>query len=157
MTWYDIRWNGSDYVLNVNGGQEKELTLLGIHGYATEAEAKAHVQSMNALQAAAGGANILAGVVALPGVVQPGNIAAGAGNVASTATSAAGIVGGVIKWLSQGSIWERAAEFGVGALLLYIGLKASVTPGGAQVAQQTAGQTAKRALKGTAKAVGYHV
>lgn len=130
MTWFDISWKGSDYILNVTGAQEKTLTLLGIHGYATEAEAKANVQSMNALQAAAGGANILAGVVALPGIDQPGAIAQGAGTTAAAAKSTlTGIntVGAFLAKLGQASLWLRIAEVALGLVLVAVGV-AKVVP-----------------------------
>lgn len=91
MTWYDIRWNGQNYLENLSGADEKILTGLGIHGYATQAEAQAHPQTMNALQAALGGANVLAGVT-VGTVDQPGQIAQGAGQAASTATSTLGFL-----------------------------------------------------------------
>src|SRR6185312_13019514 len=95
MTWYAIRFQGQLYVENLTGGDEKILTALGIHGYATQAEAQGHVQSMNALQAAAGGANVLSGTVAAPGILQPGEAAQGAGAVASGATDYLGFLQGL--------------------------------------------------------------
>ena len=62
MTWYDIKWNGQEYVEDLTGAAQKTLTVLGIHGYATEAEARAHPQTMNTLQAVTGGAQALSGV-----------------------------------------------------------------------------------------------
>ena len=59
MTWYVIKWDGQTYTENLSGADEKVLTGLGIHGYATEALAQAHPQTMNDIQAAAGGANVL--------------------------------------------------------------------------------------------------
>jgi hypothetical protein len=40
MTWFAFQGSGSVY--NLNGLTEKELVFTGAHGYATEAEAKAH-------------------------------------------------------------------------------------------------------------------
>lgn len=123
LTWYDIRWQGSNYVFQVGGAQEKTLTLLGIHGYATEAQAKAHVQTMNALQAAAGGANILAGTTAGPAIVQPGNIAQGAG----AAAAAGETVGGFLARLESAALWLRVAEVALGLVLVAVGV-AKIVP-----------------------------
>lgn len=104
------------YIEDLTGGDEKILTALGIHGYATEAEAKAHVQSMNVLQGAAGGANVLAGTVAAPGIVQPGNVAQGAGTAASAGSSVAGILQG----LTARELWVRVAEGVLGLALVLV-------------------------------------
>jgi hypothetical protein len=116
MTWYDILWGGQRYVENLSGSDEKILTGLGIHGYATEAEAEAHPQTMNTLQAAAGGANVLAGTVALPGVDQPGSVAQGAGTVAVGATSVLGFLQGLFTRANA----IRLAEGILGVLLIAV-------------------------------------
>ena len=124
MTYYDIRWNGSDYKFSVGGAQEKTLSILGIHGYATAAEAARHVQTMNALQAAAGGANILAGVVAGPGILQPGNIAQGAGAAGAAAAavpSGLNAIGAFFTRLGQASLWLRIGEVVLGIVLVAVG------------------------------------
>jgi hypothetical protein len=116
MTWYDIYWDGQRYVENLSGADEKILTGLGIHGYATEAEAEANPQVMNDLQAAAGGANVLAGYVALPDVEQPGNIAQGAGSTAAAAQTTLGF----IKSLFTRANAIRLAEGILGGLLILV-------------------------------------
>ena len=116
MTWYDIVWDGSTYIEDLSGADEKILTGLGIHGYATEAEARAHPQTMNTLQAAAGGANVLAGYTALPAVDQPGNITQGAGQVASKATT----VLGFLQSLFTRANAIRLAEGILGGLLVLV-------------------------------------
>jgi hypothetical protein len=116
VTWYDIVWDGSTYVENLSGADEKILTGLGIHGYATEAEAKANPQTMNDIQAAAGGANVLAGAVALPGVIQPGAIAGGAGTVAAGATSVLGFLQGLFTRANA----IRLAEGVLGIVLVVV-------------------------------------
>jgi len=116
MTWYAIRFQGQLYIENLTGGDEKILTALGIHGYATEAEAQGHVQSMNALQAAAGGANVLAGTVAAPGILQPGEVAQGAGTAAAAAPSVLGFLQG----LTARELWVRVAEGVLGLALVLV-------------------------------------
>jgi hypothetical protein len=85
----------------------------------------------------------------------------GGADISKTTINAAGnattgipnaLAGGGIGSLFQSAIWERVAEAGVGLLLLYIGLKAVVTPQGAgSIAQQSVRQTVKhttRLIKG---------
>jgi hypothetical protein len=116
MTWYDIKFQGQTYIENLSGADEKILSGLGIHGYATEAQAKAHPQTMNVLQGAAGGANVLAGVTAAPGVLQPGEVAAGAGTAAAVAPD----VGSILKGLTARELWVRVAEGVLGLALLLV-------------------------------------
>jgi hypothetical protein len=116
MTWYDIKFQGQTYVENITGTGEKILSGLGIHGYATEAEARAHPQTMNVLQGAAGGANVLAGVTAAPGVLQPGEVAAGAGTAANAAPS----VTDFLKGLTSRQLWVRLAEGVLGVALILV-------------------------------------
>lgn len=123
MTWYDIRWNGQTYIENLTGNDEKELTLLGIHGYATQAEAEAHPQTMNEVQALAGGANILAGTVVGP-ADQPGDILGGAGTTANAASSVTSDAASVVKFLGDlesRSLWLRILKGVAGIALVIIG------------------------------------
>lgn len=121
MTWYVIRWDGQTYTENLAGAAEKTLTALGIHGYATEAEAQAHPQTMNDLQAALGGAQALAGTSgSATNIATPGGVAAGAGAAASDTTSVASF----LSRLTNPHLWLRVAEFLVGAAFLIIGLNA---------------------------------
>src|SRR5207253_338479 len=60
MTWFAIKYSGQEYVENLTGGDEKTLVGLGFHGYATEAQARAHPDGANYFQML-GAANILAG------------------------------------------------------------------------------------------------
>jgi hypothetical protein len=100
MTWFVVNWSGQTYTENLTGAAEKTLTLLGIHGYATEAEAQAHPQTMNVLQAAAGGAQALAGVSgSATDIPTPGGVVAGAATGAAAATTTLG-------WLK--SLFTRA-------------------------------------------------
>jgi hypothetical protein len=116
MTWYVIRFQGQTYTENITGSGEKILTGLGIHGYATEAQAQAHPQTMNVLQGAAGGANVLAGVTAAPGVLQPGEVAAGAGTAAQAAPS----ITSFLQGLTSRQLWIRLAEGVLGVALILV-------------------------------------
>lgn len=150
MTWYDIRFQGQTYIENLTGASEKTLTVLGIHGYATRAEAVKHPQTMNALQAAAGGAQILAGTSGtVTNVPTPGGAVVGAGATgAAAADSLSGInaIGDFFQRLTQSATWVRVAEVVVGGLVLYVGLKGltSGTP---------VGNAVKSAKSGAGKAI----
>lgn len=129
MTWFVIKWDGQTYTEDLTGAAEKTLVLLGIHGYATEAEAEAHPQTMNDLQAAAGGAQALAGVSgSATNIATPGGVAAGAGTTAAAATTTLG-------WLQ--SVFTRAnavrlAEgvLGLALVLVAVGKLGSGTAAG---------------------------
>jgi aconitase B len=55
-----------------------------------------------------------------------------------------GSIDDVINFLKQGSIWERAGEVLVGVIILYVAMKALVTP-------QSAGNVAKQGVRKTLK------
>jgi hypothetical protein len=123
MTWYVIKWDGQTYTENISGADEKVLTGLGIHGYATEAEAQANPQTMNDAQAALGGAQALAGVSgSATNIPTPGGTAAGAGQAASTASSIDSAVTGFLGDLTQRALWLRVAKIVVGVALIIAGV-----------------------------------
>lgn len=123
MTWYDIRWNGQTYVEDLTGASEKTLTAVGIHGYATEAEAKAHPQTMNDVQAALGGANALAGVSgSATNIATPGGVATGAGAAASTSLTGIDAIGAFFNTLGKAGTWIRVVKVVVGSVLLISGI-----------------------------------
>lgn len=112
MTWYVVNFNGVKYgPENLTGSAEKVLTGLGIHGFATEAQAVAHPQTMNYVQAALGGEQALTGINVTPGVVTPGSIATGAGDVAS-----------VVSGPDWQTIFLRVGEGLLGLLLIAVGV-----------------------------------
>jgi hypothetical protein len=55
--------------------------------------------------------------------------------------------------LTNSHTWERVAEFVVGVILMYVGIKALATPGGASVAQQNLKKTAKNVVFGPPKKI----
>lgn len=119
MTWYDINWDGQTYLLDLSGAQEKTLTALGIHGFATQAQAQANPQTMNDVQAALGGAQALAGTSgSATNIPTPGGVATGAGAAAATAFS----WGEFVSRLENPHLWLRVAEAVVGIAFLVIGL-----------------------------------
>jgi hypothetical protein len=130
MTWFDIQYQGVTYVENLTGSDEKVLVGLGFHGYATQLEARAHPNHANYFQMLIA-ANILAGHptggVNTPGAPAIANIASGAGTVA-TAENPLVAVGDFFHRLTEAQTWVRVAEFAVGAMLIYVGIKAVASP-----------------------------
>lgn len=81
----------------------------------------------------------------------------GGADISNTTLNAAGnattgipnaLAGGGIGSLFQAGIWTRVGEVAIGLMLMYVGLKAMVTPGSVgSVASQTFGQTVKHARR----------
>lgn len=118
MTWYDIKWNGQTYILNATGATEKTLTILGIHGYATEAEAEAHPQTMNDLQAAAGGAQAIGGTSgSATNIPTPGGVVSGAGTAAAAAAT-----GWHLTFGNFSGLLTRTLKIVFGGILLIAGI-----------------------------------
>jgi hypothetical protein len=130
MTWFDIHYQGVAYVENLTGADEKVLVGLGFHGYATQLQAQAHPQNANFAQMLIA-ANILAGHptggVNTPGAPAIANTAQGAGAVA-TAENPLVAVGDFFHRLTEASTWARVGEFVVGAMLIYVGIRAVASP-----------------------------
>jgi hypothetical protein len=84
----------------------------------------------------------------VPGLTQ---IQGGLNTATGAITSTGNVISDLTHFLTQPNIWLRAAEVVAGFLLLYIGLKAAVSPGGVQPATRSAGQTAKSTGKALAK------
>ena len=118
MTWFAFPGGWGDY--NLNGLAEKELALLGAHGYATKAEADAHVNaSPTAAQAV-----FLQGLKAqsvVAGIIPGGNAAAKATGNQQTPTSSGGLN---LSWAGASHFALRLAEAVVGIAFLIIGLNA---------------------------------
>lgn len=60
-------------------------------------------------------------------------------------------IGDFFNRLTQAQTWIRVGEVVAGGLLLYLGLKAVVTPAGANVGKQTVKQTAHHVVEGAKK------
>jgi len=67
--------------------------------------------------------------------------------VQSTAAKATGNIDDLINFFQSGSLWTRIGEALAGFILLYVGLKAAVTPNGQQPARRTIKDTAKTIAK----------
>ena len=80
-----------------------------------------------------------------PGLAGIGASAGGvAGNAAGSTFDA---IEDLVNFFKSGSLWTRVGETLAGFLLLYIGLKAAVTPSGQQPARRTIKDTAKTVAK----------
>jgi len=143
MAWYAFHGYNNNKAVNVSSFDAAELSTLGMHGYATQALAESHPNSVNVFQAPVVNAAIDDANNARDVASAPGNAAKA---VAGGAESA--ILSPLTKWLGQSNIWLRGAEIIAGLMILYIGLKAVTAPPGA-----TAGQIAQQSAKHTVKNV----
>lgn len=155
MTWFAFRGYPP---IELAGIQEKQAVSLGFHGYATEAQANSHLNSVNVLQKVT--LNILEADYkeALKAGQQPGgpnsNLANPANDIGAAANLAGvGAIGDFFNRLTQGNTWLRVGEVVVGLMILYIGLKATTaqTPVGNAVKSATA--PAKRVAKAAGTAI----
>ena len=113
MTWFAFPGGWGDY--NLNGVDEKSLALTGAHGYATKAQADAHVNASPTL--------LQQGL--LQGFKAESTLPVGAGTSGDLSTSSS--TGGVANFLSRLSnphLWLRVVEVIVGGAFLIIGLNA---------------------------------
>jgi hypothetical protein len=126
MTWFAFKGYPD---VSVAGEQEKTLAGIGFHGYSTQAQADAHPNSVNAVQAPV--LNVIEYDYtqaqkegATPG--GPNNLET-PGGIAGAITSAAGSdlgISGLIKGIESKGLWIRVGEVFTGIILLYAGLKA---------------------------------
>jgi len=134
--------------MDLAGIQEKQATLLGFHGYATEQQALAHPNSVSLLQKA--NLNILEADYkqALREGAQPGGpnasnpLAAGLQGAANIGGIAA--IGDFFNRLTQKNTWIRVGEVLAGLMLVWIGFNA--------ITKDTAvGQGLQKAKRGAMK------
>lgn len=145
-TWFAFRGYG---VVNVAGIQEKNLVAWGFHGYSTEAQANAHPNSVNLLQKPIVDVVMADYRQALKEKAAPGQ--ANAGNPLAAGLQASNLgglnaIGDFFNRLTQPNTWLRVGEFAAGALLVYIGLTATMRGTEAQQATQTVTKPVKKAV-----------
>lgn len=120
MTWFSFQ--GGYGTIDFTGAAEKEAVSLGFHGYATQAQAKAQPNSVNALQGPALTLLIDQQAGALPsGLPGSGAIPPATGQAVSNATGLAAI-GAFFSKLGTRGIWTRIAKVVVGAALILVGV-----------------------------------
>jgi hypothetical protein len=154
MTWFAFKGYYNNQAIDLAGVQEKIAAGFGFHGYSTAKEAEDYPNSVNFLQGVEVEGLIVDYEAALKGQEQPGganasNLISG-GEQADTSiaqSAASNSVSGLINFIGQKNIWTRGAEFLIGAMLIYIGVKALATPSGQQPAKQTIKSTAKNIAK----------
>jgi len=115
MTWFAFPGGWGDY--NLNGLAEKELVATGAHGYATKAEADAHVN------ASPTGAQAALLETFKASSVSP--VGAGSTGILQTPSSSGGLgglLGGGLKWPGAHTFLGRALKIVIGGVLLVAGL-----------------------------------
>jgi hypothetical protein len=122
MTWFAFPGGWGDY--NLNGPSEKTLALTGAHGYATQAEADAHVnaspdppqvallQTLKLYSVSPIGAGAF-------GDLKTPNSTGGVGGALANLT---GNITGGLKWPSADTFLVRALKIIVGGVLLVAGI-----------------------------------
>lgn len=138
MFWIAFKGYNGGKAISLGAIEQAEATAYGMHGYPTAKEAEKKPNSVNAIEKP----QVNAWIIAANDIT--GNPVKDLGNAAGSAAS--GVASGIINWISQKAIWERAGEVLVGVILIYVGVKASVTPASApQAAKQGVGTTWKYA------------
>jgi hypothetical protein len=130
MTWF--AFPGGWGVFDLNGISEKELVVTGAHGYATKAQAQAHVnKSPSPAQ------KLLLQTFKVSSLSPVGAGTGGDLQTPATGTGGGDILNSAIKFISQSSLWTRAVEIMAGTLLLYAGVKALTAPEGRNIARSS--------------------
>lgn len=119
MTWFAFKGSGSVY--NLTGVAEKELAATGAHGYATEAQAKAHP---NAPESGAQAALLAADQVSASLPAGGGLSGVQSGTTQAAASPIGTLAGflGLSGKISGTNLVIRGAKVIIGGLLLIIGL-----------------------------------
>jgi hypothetical protein len=151
MTWFAFKGYPT---INEAGVQEKELAAFGFHGYATQAEANAHPNSVNALTKSIVDAAVADYAAAVSEQAQPGG--ANAGNPVAAAVQGSGLaplvdVGQFFHALTEGKTWTRVAEVAVGGILVYAGVRALTSGSTVNRGVRNAGSTVTKPVRKTAK------
>ena len=125
MTWFAFKGYNSGKAIDLAGVQEKDAVVQGFHGYATEAQAEAHPNSVNILQKASVNLLIADYGEAKKEGAQPGGPNAsnplGAALQGSTGVSLASVEQ-FFGDLSSANLWIRVAKVIIGGALLIVGL-----------------------------------
>lgn len=168
--WFAFKNDG--HVYELDGLAEKQLVASFAHGYKTMAEAIAHkneeanpfqalmlAQYVTAAASPAGGGS--AGVIKVVEVNAAGKPTDTVGPLSNPLINLGGtgsVVGDISHWLGQQQIWVRGVEIIAGLMLLYLGMKASMSPRGTLTGAASQGgehyRTGKRVGKKTAARTG---
>lgn len=133
MTWFAFKGLNDNKAVDLAGIQEKDAVGIGFHGYATEAQAEATPNAVNAVTRYIADTYIADYNAAIKEKAQPGGV--NASNPGAQAVQAAagdlGLpnIGQFFSALTEGNTWLRVAEFGIGAILIIAGaMKLSGNP-----------------------------
>lgn len=133
MTWFAFQGLNSGKAVDLAGTQEKQAVVEGFHGYATETQAEANPNSVNAVTRYFADLWISDYKAAKAEKAQPGGknasnpLAAGAQGVKQAAQDAANDIPGVqaigdfFSRLTEANTWIRIGEGLLGVILLAVG------------------------------------
>jgi hypothetical protein len=116
MTWFAFSNGHPD--IETAGVEEKTLVTLGFHGYATQPEADAHKNSVNAIQAA----DLKLWDLDHAGQVGAQKGGSAAGQAAGAAGAGLSSVSQFLGLLGQRALWVRIAKVVLGLGLTVIGI-----------------------------------
>lgn len=129
MTWFAFQGLNGGKAVDLAGTQEKQATVEGFHGYATEAQAEAAPNAVNLVTRVFADGWIADYHAATKEGAQPGgpnNILTpgglGGAVVQGSPLSGLAAIGDFFGRLSQGATWIRVAEGLLGIVLIAIGL-----------------------------------
>jgi hypothetical protein len=135
VTWYAFQGLNGGQAIDLAGSQEKQATIEGFHGYATQAQAQANPNSVNFLTKVQADAFIADYHAAVAEQAQPGGananilnpvtaVKAGTTGVITELENATGVnaIGDFFKLLADKNLWIRAAKILVGGVLVIVGL-----------------------------------
>jgi hypothetical protein len=130
MTWYAFQGYNNNKAIDIAGVQEKEATVFGFHGYATESQAEANPNSVNIFQAPFVNLIIADYHVAVSTQSQPGGKnASNVGIVGAISNAANGLglpsfagIDSFFGTLEQASTWLRILEVALGVVLIGVSL-----------------------------------
>jgi len=137
MTWFAFAGLNGGQAIDLAGVQEKDAAATGFHGYATQAQAQASPNSVNAVTRVEADALIADYKAAVAEQAQPGGknasnpvaagaqaVETGAKDAASTIASDTGVnaIGDFFSTLTEKNVWVRAAKVIVGSVMIIVGL-----------------------------------
>jgi hypothetical protein len=127
MTWYAFAGLNGGKAIDLAGSQETQATIEGFHGYATQAQAQAHPNSVNLITRPLADVWIADYNAAVKEGAQPGgpnNILTPGGAAGAVGSTVPGLsdIGAFFSTLAQAATWTRVAKVVVGGALLIIGI-----------------------------------
>jgi hypothetical protein len=132
MTWFAFSGLNSGKAVDLAGTQEKQAVIEGFHGYATEAQAEAHPNSVNLVTRVLADGWIADYSAAVREGAQPGGPNATILNPADATRAGVSYVeseipglqqvGAFFSRLTEANTWERLGEVVLGVILIAVGI-----------------------------------